>query len=218
MGAAASPRSPPDQPAVLLSAGASRQGRTLTHGDVLHLIANARIAAAAAGGRRTPGAAADVPRDGACLRALSGARMRGSISNYLENPDTVDGEPAGGAADGAGDRRAGLGACCTRASATPPQAHTPLQRCCIRWRSRRAHARWAAGGRWRVSACCARSGGNSAWAGCASPILVPCALAPEIERWATALGITMQHIDGQAARGVAVDARYHALMQEAHGT
>ena len=43
-------------------------------------------------------------------------------------------------------------------------------------------------------------------------------LSPEIERWAAALGITIQHIDGQAARGHALDARYQALMQEAYGT
>ena len=44
------------------------------------------------------------------------------------------------------------------------------------------------------------------------------ALPPEIERWAAALGVAIQHIDGQAARGPALDARYQALMQEAYGT
>ena len=34
----------------------------------------------------------------------------------------------------------------------------------------------------------------------------------------TALGITIQQIDGQATRGPALDARYQALMQEAYGT
>ena len=43
-------------------------------------------------------------------------------------------------------------------------------------------------------------------------------LPPEIERWAAALGVAIQHIDGQAARGPALDARYQALMQEAYGT
>ena len=43
-------------------------------------------------------------------------------------------------------------------------------------------------------------------------------LAPELARWAAALGITIHHIDGQAARGSALDARYQALMQEAYGT
>jgi long-chain acyl-CoA synthetase len=43
-------------------------------------------------------------------------------------------------------------------------------------------------------------------------------LAPEIERWTMALGITLRHIDGQAARGAALDARYQALMQEAYVT
>ncbi len=43
-------------------------------------------------------------------------------------------------------------------------------------------------------------------------------LPPEIERWAATLGVTVHHIDGQAARGPALDARYQALMQEAYGT
>jgi long-subunit acyl-CoA synthetase (AMP-forming) len=43
-------------------------------------------------------------------------------------------------------------------------------------------------------------------------------LSPDIERWANALGVTIQHIDGQATRGIAVDARYRALMEEAYGT
>jgi len=43
-------------------------------------------------------------------------------------------------------------------------------------------------------------------------------LAPEIERWVGSLGITLQPIDGQATRGVALDARYQALMREAYGT
>jgi long-chain acyl-CoA synthetase len=43
-------------------------------------------------------------------------------------------------------------------------------------------------------------------------------LQPEIDSWATALGINIHHIDGQATRGVALDARYQALMEEAYGT
>jgi long-subunit acyl-CoA synthetase (AMP-forming) len=43
-------------------------------------------------------------------------------------------------------------------------------------------------------------------------------LAPEISRWAAALGITIQSIDGQAAPGPVLDARYQALMREAYGT
>ena len=43
-------------------------------------------------------------------------------------------------------------------------------------------------------------------------------LPPEIERWAAALGIAIQQIDGQATRGPALDARYQALMEEAYGT
>ena len=43
-------------------------------------------------------------------------------------------------------------------------------------------------------------------------------LPPDIERWATALGITIQHIDGQATQGIAVDARYQRPDAEAYGT
>jgi hypothetical protein len=44
------------------------------------------------------------------------------------------------------------------------------------------------------------------------------ALPPDLERWATALGIDIQQIDGHATGGTAVDARYRALMEEAYGT
>ena len=44
-------------------------------------------------------------------------------------------------------------------------------------------------------------------------------LSPEIERWATGLGINIRHIDGQATQGTALDEqRYQALMEEAYGT
>jgi long-chain acyl-CoA synthetase len=41
------------------------------------------------------------------------------------------------------------------------------------------------------------------------------ALPPEIEQWSAALGITIQPIDGQATKGIAMDARYRALLEEA---
>jgi long-subunit acyl-CoA synthetase (AMP-forming) len=44
------------------------------------------------------------------------------------------------------------------------------------------------------------------------------ALPSEVARWASALGITIQPIDGQARQGAALDERYQALMQEAYGT
>jgi len=43
-------------------------------------------------------------------------------------------------------------------------------------------------------------------------------LPTDIERWAAAMGVTIQQIDGQATRGIALDARYRALMEEAYGT
>jgi long-subunit acyl-CoA synthetase (AMP-forming) len=48
--------------------------------------------------------------------------------------------------------------------------------------------------------------------------IVAAALPAEIERWASALGITIRQIDGEPARGVAVDARYRALMEDAYST
>jgi len=43
-------------------------------------------------------------------------------------------------------------------------------------------------------------------------------LPSDVERWVVALGIDIQQIDGQANRGIAVDARYRALIEEAYGT
>ena len=43
-------------------------------------------------------------------------------------------------------------------------------------------------------------------------------LPSDIGRWAKALGVTIQQIDGQATRGTPLDARYRALMEVAYGT
>jgi long-chain acyl-CoA synthetase len=202
------------QPAVLLlpRTGASR---TLTHGDVLHLIANARsLLPLRAGDERL----ALLPMCHMMERVLGlyvslDARV---ISNYLENPDTAienlqEVQPTVLATDPriwellhARISNAAAGA-------------TPMQRMLYR-------AAIAAGARGGVAAmlmrfCVLRAvlrelglrrlrlayiGGTR--------------LAPEIERWVGSLGITLQPIDGQATRGVALDARYQALMREAYGT
>ena len=132
-------------------------------------------------------------------------------------PRHRDREPPGGAAHRAGHRSADLATAARPHQQRRRRRHAACSACCIARRSRQERAA-DAGGCWRASACCARSGANSACAGCGWPTSAAPALAPEIERWAAALGITLQQIDGQAARGAALDARYQALMQEAYGT
>ena len=174
------------------------------------------LAAAAARRRRAPGAAADVPRDGARAGPVSFARCPRD-QQLPGKPRHRDREPAGGAANCAGHRSAHLATAACAHRQRRRRRHAHCSACCTAGRSPRVRvaARWRC---WRASACCARSGANSAWAGCACAYIGGATLAPEIERWAAALGITLQHIDGQAARGPALDARYQALMQEAYGT
>jgi long-chain acyl-CoA synthetase len=202
------------QPAILLlpRTGASR---TLTHGDALHLIANTRSLL-----RLRPGdeRLALLPMCHVMERVLGlylslDARV---ISNYLENPDTVienlqEVQPTVLATD---PRIWQL--LHTRISNAAAGA-TPVQRMLYRG----AVAAGARGGpaallaRMCVLHAVKRELGLSrlrlAYIGG-----VP--LAPEIARWAAALGITIQSIDGQAAPGPVLDARYQALMREAYGT
>jgi long-chain acyl-CoA synthetase len=202
------------QPAILLlpRTGASR---TLTHGDALHLIANTRSLL-----RLRPGdeRLALLPMCHVMERVLGlylslDARV---ISNYLENPDTVienlqEVQPTVLATD---PRIWQL--LHTRISNAAAGA-TPVQRMLYRG----AVAAGARGGpaallaRMCVLHAVKRELGLSrlrlAYIGG-----VP--LAPEIARWAAALGITIQSVDGQAAPGPVLDARYQALMREAYGT
>jgi long-chain acyl-CoA synthetase len=203
-----------EQPAVLLlpRAGASQ---TLTHGDALHLIANARsLLPLRAGDERL----ALLPMCHVVERVLGlylslDARV---ISNYLENPDTaienlqelqptvlatdpriwqlLHGRISNGAA-GATVLQRMLYRLAIAAGARGGTVASLARLCVLR-----AVRRELGLSRLR----CAYIGGS--------------ALAPEIERWAAALGIAIKHIDGKAARGPALDARYQALMQEAYGT
>jgi long-chain acyl-CoA synthetase len=203
-----------EQPAVLLlpRTGASR---TLTHGDALHLIANARSLLPL---RADDERLALLPMCHVMERVLGlylslDARV---ISNYLENPDTTienlqEVKPTvlatdpqiwqllhGRASNAAGaathvQRMLYRGAMAVGARGGPMAL---LARVCV------LHAVKRELGLSRLR--CAYIGGG--------------ALAPEIDRWVAALGITVQHIDGQAARGPALDARYQALMEEAYGT
>jgi long-chain acyl-CoA synthetase len=203
-----------DQPAVLLlpRTGASR---ILTHGDTLHLVANTRsLLALRAGDERL----ALLPMCHVMERVLGlylslDARV---ISNYLENPDTAvenlqEVQPTVLATDPhiwqllharISDAAAGAtpvqrmlyrGAISAGARGGPAAL---LARVCV------LHAVKRELGLSRLR--CAYIGGAK--------------LAPEIERWAFALGIAIQHIDGQATRGAALDASYQALIEEAYGT
>jgi len=203
-----------DQPAVLLL---PRTGpsRTLTHGDALHLIANARsLLPLRAGDERL----ALLPMCHVMERVLGlylslDARV---ISNYLENPDTAI---------------ENLQEVQPTILATDPQI----------WQLLYTRISDAAAGATRVQRMLYRGGiAAGAHGGPAALLARVCVLravkrelglsrlrctyiggaklAPEIERWAASLGIAIQPIDGQAARGTALDARYRALMEEAYGT
>jgi len=203
-----------EQPAVLLLPG-SGENRTLTHGDALHLVANARsLLPLRAGDERL----ALLPMCQVMERVLGlylslDARV---ISNYLENPDTAienlqELQPTVLATDPR------IWQLLHGRVGNATTAATALQRMLYR-------GAIAAGARGGLMASLARlcvlravrrelglSRLRCAYIGAST-------LSPEIERWAASLGITMRHIDGQAARGPALDARYQALMQEAYGT
>jgi long-chain acyl-CoA synthetase len=193
-----------DQPAILLLP----QGRLLTHGDAMHLIANARnLLKPQVGDERL----ALLPMSQMMERVFGlylslDAR---AISNYLENPDTVMENLQEVKPTLLGTDRTVWEGLYARASDAASGA-TRLQRSLYR-------AALAMGGplaRFCVLRAVRRELGLSrlrrAYIG--SP------LPPDIEHWAQALGITIQQIDGQATQGIALDARYRALMEEAYGT
>jgi long-chain acyl-CoA synthetase len=203
-----------DQPAVLLlpRTGTSR---TLTHGDALHLIDNAR-ALLPLRGRDERLALLPMCHVMERVLGLYLSLAAGVISNYLENPDTVienlqEVQPSVLATDAhlwqllhirANDAAAGA---------------THVQRMLYRW----AISSAARGG---AMATLARVGVLRAVRRELGLSRLRCGyicgtrLPSEIERWATALGVTIRYIDGQAAQGPALDERYQALMEEAYGT
>lgn len=193
----------PDQPAILLWP----QGRALTHSDVMHMIAHARtLLEPRAGDERL----ALLPMCTVTERVLGlylslDAR---AISNYLESPDTVlenlqELQPTILGADAAVWRL--LYERATRAA----DGATRVQRGLYRW----AVGSGGALARLCVLNAVRREMGLSrlrrAYVGAA-------ALPPEVEQWAAALGIAIQHMNGVAPRGSAVDARYRALMEDAY--
>jgi long-chain acyl-CoA synthetase len=206
-----------EQPAVLLfpHGGVAGKGRVLTHGDVLHLIANARsLLEPRVGDERL----ALLPMCHVMERVfgLYLALDARAVSNYLENPDTVmenlqEVQPTMLGTDTrfwellhARATNAAAGA--TRLQrllyrgAIAAAQHGGLQASLARLGVLRAVRRELGLNRLR-----------HAYIGAAS-------LPSEIGRWATALGIAIQQIDGQATRGTPLDARYRALMEVAYGT
>jgi long-chain acyl-CoA synthetase len=207
-----------DQPAVLLlpnGGGTAAKGRVLTHGDALHLIAHARtLLAPRVGDERL----ALLPMCHMIERVfgLYLALDARAVSNYLENPDTVMENLQEVQPTMLGTDRQVWERLCARATDGATGA-THVQRLCYR-------AAIAAAQRGGPSALLARllvlravrrelglGRLRHAYIGVAS-------LPPEIERWAMALGIVIQQIDGHATRGTELDARYRALMEEAYGT
>jgi long-chain acyl-CoA synthetase len=205
------------QPAVLLfpHSGEAGKGRVLTHGDALHLIANSRsLLAPRAGDERL----SLLPMCHVMERVfgLYLALDVRAVSNYLENPDTVmenlqELQPTILGTDA--QVWDGLHARATSAASGATRMQRLLYRLAI-----------AAGERGGLQAGLARvcvlravrrelglSRLRHAYIGAAS-------LPRDIERWAKALGIIIQQIDGQATQGIAVDARYRALIAEAYGT
>lgn len=200
-----------DQPAVL-SLPPTGASRVLTHGDALGLIDNARsLLAISAGDERL----ALLPMCHVMERVLGLylSLATGVISNYLENPDTVienlqELQPMMLATDANIWQLLHMRISQAAAGATPLQrmlynwaigvaandgALAPLARFCVL----RAVRQEIGLRRLRV-----------AYIGAA-------VLAPDIQRWAKALGIAIQRIDGQTTRGVTLDARAQSLMAEA---
>jgi long-chain acyl-CoA synthetase len=203
-----------DQPAVLLLPRIG-PSRTLTHGDALHLIANARsFLPLHAGDERL----ALLPMCHLMERVLGlylslDARV---ISNYLENADTAiedlrEVQPTVLATDPHIWQM--LHARISNAAA----AATHLQRLLYRAAIRAGAHGGLAGLLARV--CVLHSVRREIGLGRLRVAYIGGAkLSPDIESWAASLGITIQPIDRQATRGAALDARYQALMEEAYGT
>ena len=196
----------PDDPAVLLFP----QMRVLTHGDTLHMVAHAcSLLRPVAGDERL----ALLPMCHAMERVLGlylSLEVR-AISNYLESPDTVIENLQEVQPTLLGTDPAIWQLLYSRATAAADAA-TPLQRSLYRW------AVGSGGGllaRCLVLNAVRRELGlrrlRRAYVGAAP-------LSADIERWAAALGLNIQQIDGQATKGIAVDPRYRALMEEAYGT
>jgi long-chain acyl-CoA synthetase len=203
-----------EQPAMLLLREGSQQ--TLSHGEAIELIDRARSSLSLRPGDER---LALLPMNEVMERVLGfylsiSARI---ISNYLENPDTTvenlqEVQPTVLATD------ARIWQMLHDRIETAAAGATRLQRVLYRWAmvtaARGGPTAWLARvtvlhavkreiglGRLRV----AYSGGAR--------------LAPQTERWAAALGIRIQYIDGKTTQGIAFgEQQYQPLKEAAYGT
>jgi len=202
----------PDQPALIVfprgeQAGA---GRTLTHNDVMHLVANARerLGVRAGDERLAVLPMADVMEHVLGLYLSLDARI---IGNYLESPETATEnlqqvQPSVFGADAEAWERL-----CGRITAAA-NAATPLQRMLYRWALNPGRIGGSLADVLVLRAVRRELGLNRlrvAYVG-ATPV------SPAVEHWTRALGIAITHIGGPARSGEAVDGRYQALMESAY--
>jgi long-chain acyl-CoA synthetase len=205
----------PDQPALVVfpRGELAGTGRTLTHNDVMHLVANARdrLGVRAGDERLAVLPMADVMEHVLGLYLSLDARI---IGNYLESPETATEnlqqvQPTVFGADAEAWERL-----CGRITAAA-NAATPLQRLLYRW----ALGAGRLGGPLRsladllvLRAVRRELGLNRlriAYIG-ATPV------SPAVEDWTRALGITIVRIGGVPVPGEMVDGRYQALMDRAY--
>ncbi len=204
-----------DDPAILLVPLGERGGkpRTLTHGDVLHLLATAgRMLGLRPGDERLAILSMSTLMEH--VLGLHLALQCRVVSNYLENPDTAienlqQVQPTVFGADAEIWSR--LHERTTRAVA----AATPVQRALYRGAIATGRRGGAAAALARVCVLNAVSrelGLNRLRLAyvCGAPV------APDVLAWAKALGIIIQRIDGTAPRGATADARSRALIEEAY--
>ncbi|HEY3848838.1 MAG TPA: AMP-binding protein, partial [Acetobacteraceae bacterium] len=205
-----------EQSALLLfPQGVMGKGRSLTHGDVLHLVADA---VAMLGPRAGDERLAVLPMSHVMERVLGLYLALHSriVSNYLESPATLpenlqELQPTVLGADPQTWQR--LHARANQAAA----GATRLQRAAYRWAigAGQGGGPFAMLARWLVLRAVRRELGLArlrlAYVG-AAPV------PPEVRRWAAALGIAIRQIDGQATRRDASESSYHALKEEAYST
>jgi long-chain acyl-CoA synthetase len=205
-----------EQPALLLfPQGTAGKGRVLTHGDVLCLVADAITMLQPRGGdeRLSVLPMAHVMERVLGLYFALASRI---VSNYLESPTTLaenlqELQPTVLGADPQIWERLHARADQAAASATR------LQRAAYRWAIGAAQGRgpYATLARWLVLRSVRRELGLArlrlAYVGAAQ---VPA----EVRRWAAALGITIQQIDGGTTPRDASEASYRALKEEAYST
>jgi long-chain acyl-CoA synthetase len=203
----------PDQPAVILFPRDESIGRTLTHGDLVHMVntARARLTLRESDERLVVLRLSDITER---VWGLYLALETGCISNYPEGPDTVienlqELQPTVLGADAA------VWSHLQALAATRTKTATSTQRAVCEWALRAGRIGGPAG---RVAdlfvlQAVRREFGLStlrlAYVG-GTPV------APAALDWARSLGITIQRVDEPVPGSDQVDERYRALLQNAY--